>query len=288
VGRKQRSSRDLATRVGEGIAEASAAAVAFRMGWQRSAVPQDPHDRMALEHERQLRTYQRDVTRYRSRLHRLRRAVIWGTWTAVVAGGAAGLDLLSLLSTGQGLDAWFWAGAPTAIAGAAIARSSSRAADELPPPTPPTAPPPPPRPLPQGVTGSLESAHLHRVRVQLAQLMPTIAGLHEEAAVELRRADFEAAPALAALVDRLAVLHRVTVDMAGTAAAATAQQSSEEIRRRLAQGVSMYEDLLNAALQMLSAPDPRQATITRLEMTVRELTAYTEGLRVAASTHPAV
>lgn len=138
-----------------------------------------------------------------------------------------------------------------------------------------------------GVTGASESAHLHRVRVQLAQLIPTIEGLHSEAAIEIRRADFEAAPALAALVDRLAVLSRVEVDMRGTAAAATAAASSEEVRQRLARGVQMYEELLNAALQMLSAPDPTSAPSHRLDVTVTELAAYTEGLRVAAASHPA-
>jgi len=240
---------------------------------------------MALEHEQQQQQYQRDLVRFETRRHKLRRAVSWGTTTAVVAGSAATFDFISFIGPGNGLDAWFWLGAPTAVISAGVARSSSKAADQLEPPQPPTAPPPPPRPLPKGVPGATESMHLHRVRVQLAQLIPTISGLHEDAAVELRRADFEAAPALAALVDRLAVLHRVSVDMVGTGAAVTAQTSGEEIRRRLAEGVSMYEDLLNATLQMLSAPDPLSAPTTRLELTVRELTSYTEGLRIAANTH---
>ena len=56
------------------------------------------------------------------------------------------------------------------------------------------------------------------------------------------------------------------------------------LRQRLALGVRMYEELLNAALQMLSAPDPTRAPSQRLDMTVRELAAYSEGLRVAAGT----
>ena len=124
-------------------------------------------------------------------------------------------------------------------------------------PLPPTAPPPPPRPLPPGTTGAAESAHLHRVRVQLAQLIPTIEGLHADAAIEIRRADFEAAPAMAALVERLSVLYRVQIDMTGTVAATTAAASAEEVRQRLALGVRMYEELLNGAANVVgSGPDP--------------------------------
>ncbi|MFN8124985.1 MAG: hypothetical protein U0R64_00520 [Candidatus Nanopelagicales bacterium] len=72
--------------------------------------------------------------------------------------------------------------------------------------------------------------------------------------------------------------------MVGTPAATTAAASAEEVRGRLALGVGMYEELLNAALQMLSAPDPTRAPSHRLEQTVLELAAYTEGLQVAAGT----
>lgn len=275
--------RDLTTRLASGLAEATAHAAAFRAGWKNAPQPRDPHDRMVLEHERQQREYSRDVKRYQGRLARLRSRAGWATTAAISGGVVAGADLLAQLSTGNGLDAWFWIGAPTAVVGAVVARRSRRTAAELPKPLPPTAPPPPPRPLPTGVAGSVESEQLHRVRVQLAQLIPTIEGLHADAAIEIRRADFEAAPAMAALVERLHVLHRVEVDMHGTPAAQTAAAAAEEIRQRLALGVTMYTELLSAALQMLSAPDPTAAPSVRLDITVRELAAYSEGLRVAAA-----
>lgn len=233
---------------------------------------------MALEHERQQREYQRDLKRYQGRLARLKSRAVYATTAAAAGGTVAIVDIAA-----GGADAWFIFGAPTAIIGAIVARTSRRKVQQLEAPMPPTAPPPPPRPLPAGVPGAAESAHLHRVRVQLAQLIPTIEGLHADAAIEIRRADFEAAPAMAALVERLAVLNRVSTDMQGTAAAMTAASSAEEIRRRLAQGVGMYEELLNAALQMLSAPDPTRAPSYRLEQTVQELSSYTEGLHVAAA-----
>jgi hypothetical protein len=277
VGRKKASSRDLASRLGSGLAEASAAAAAFRSGWQRATGPSDPADRMALEHERQNRQYHRDVQRFRSRLARLRGRAQYLTLAA--AGGAAVAVADVAVDGPEGL---FFIGLPVAVFGALGARRARQQASSLVEPAPPVAPPPPPRPLPPGVPGAAESARLHRVRVQLASLMPTIADLHEDAALELRRADYEAAPALAALVDRLGVLHRVAVEMAGTSAEATARRSAEEVRSRLAQGVEMYDELLNATLQMVSAPDPRRAPSVALELSVRELTAYTEGLQVAA------
>ncbi len=276
MGRNNRASRDLTMRLASGLAEASAHAAAFRAGWKNVPQPSDPGDRMALEHERQQRAYSREVVRYGNRLARLRSRANYAVAVAITGGAVAVADAVS-----DGPEALFFIGAPAAVIGGLVARSSRRKAAELSKPLPPTAPPPPPRPLPPGVCGAAESAHLHRVRVQLAQLIPTIEGLHSDAAIEIRRADFEAAPALAALVDRLAVLSRVEVDMRGTAAAATAAHSAEEIRLRLAEGVAMYEELLNAALQMLSAPDPASAPSHRLDITVRELASYTEGLHVA-------
>jgi hypothetical protein len=161
-------------------------------------------------------------------------------------------------------------------------RNARRRARRLPVPQPPLAPPAPPRPLPVGVTGAPDSVELHRVRLQLASLMPAIADLHPDAARELRRADFEAAPALAGLVERLGLLHRVSVEMAGTRAEATARASALAVSGRLGQGVAMYAELLEAALKLVSAPDPRRAPTAALQTSVQELTAYTEGLRVAA------
>lgn len=235
---------------------------------------------MALEHERQHQQYEHDVKRYRGRLARLRGRAQYMTVVAAGGAGAAVLDLTVLGAAGP--EALFFVGAPAAVIGALSARRARRSAANLVEPRPPMAPPPPPQPLPPGVPGAAESGQLHRVRLQLASLMPTIADLHEDAAMELRTADYEAAPALAALVERLNLLHRVGVEMAGTPAQVTAQRSAEEVRARLAQGVAMYDELLNAALQMVSAPDPRRAPSVALETSVRELTAYAEGLRVAA------
>jgi len=118
--------------------------------------------------------------------------------------------------------------------------------------------------------------------LQLARILPTIEPLHAEAAAELRAADCEAAPAMTGLVQRIAALTDVANQMPGTPAAATATQSSKELRGYLASGVERYDDLLRAALELLSAPDPHNLIETRLHTSMQELTAYSEGLHSAA------
>jgi hypothetical protein len=134
--------------------------------------------------------------------------------------------------------------------------------------------------------GAQESQRLHQVRIQLATLLPQIAAIHPGAATELRNVDLHAAPALAALVERLAILNRVESELAGTRSQETAHDSAVELRRRLEQGVEKYEELLHAALQLVSAPDPYQATAEMLDSSARELTAYAHGLQVAAPSAP--
>ena len=276
MGQRKGLGRDRASRIGETLAEMSAAASAFRAGWRKGGTPTDPHERMVVAYEKQQQDHQKSVVQYQGKLKRLRNRVRYMSAAAVIGAGAALADLLV-----AGPEGIFFIGAPVAVLGAVSARGASKSLTALEPPETPTAPPPPPRPLPPGVVGAEESVHLHRVRLQLASLIPTIADLHEDAALELRRADFEAAPALAMLVERLNLLNQVSAEMTGTPAQRTAVNSAQQVRARLAQGVQMYDELLNAALQMLSAPDPRRAPSAALETAVQELASYTEGLHVA-------
>ena len=276
MGQRKGLGRDKASRIGETLAEVSAAASAFRAGWRKGGTPSDPHDRMVVAYEKQQQDHQKSVVQYQTKQKRLRSRVRYMTAAAIAGAGAAVADLVV-----AGPEGIFFLGAPVAVVGAVSARNASKSLAALQPPEAPTAPPPPPRPLPPGVVGAEESAHLHRVRLQLASLIPTIADLHEDAALELRRADFEAAPAMAMLVERLSLLNQVSAEMAGTPAQQTAVASAQQVRSRLIQGVKMYDELLNAALQMLSAPDPRRAPSSALETAVQELTAYTEGLHVS-------
>jgi hypothetical protein len=120
----------------------------------------------------------------------------------------------------------------------------------------------------------------------MAQLLPAIEGAHDSAAAEVRDADTEAAPVLGALVDRLEALNRVIVDHPGTAAATSAARSSHELRKSVAAGVAMYEDLLQAAVELLGAPGSHHVATNRLHTSVNELASYSEGLRRAADTVP--
>ena len=75
------------------------------------------------------------------------------------------------------------------------------------------------------------------MRRQLVGMVPAVASLHPDAGRELKSADDEAAPALAAQVARLAVLDQVRRELPGSEAATAAADAAEQVRARLAEGV---------------------------------------------------
>lgn len=279
--RKDDASSDRAARLAAGINRVSDAALAFRDSWRESPAPITTSQRMAKQHQAAQIRHSREVRRYTAKLKRLKRQTQGATGMAIAAGTVAIADVVA-----AGPEVWFWIGAPTAVISGWVARGSSEQSKRLQPPEALKSLAPPPQPLPQGTVGDRESARLNGTRVQLAQLLPEIDRLHAQAAKEIRAADAEAAPALGSLVNRLALLHQVSDSSPGTAAAATAARSSEEIRRWLAEGVEMYEDLLRASVELLGTPGPQQLTTNRLHTSVNELSAYSEGLRRTADAIP--
>ena len=275
--RGDESASDRSARFAAGISRVSAAALAFRDVWKSNPPNLTTSQQMERDHQRAQLQHQRDVQRYTSRLRKYRRRARNATGVAVVSGTVALADFIT-----AGPEVWFWIGAPTAVLTGWAARSNSAQAKELSAPTPPRVPPPPPRPLPVGVIGHTESVRLSTARVQMAQLLPTIEAAHESAATEVRSADAEAAPALGALVERLAALNRVIQDHPGTAAARSAQTASQELRVSISAGVEMYEELLQAAVELLGAPGSHTIATNRLHISVDELAAYSEGLRRAS------
>ena len=272
---------DRAARLAAKINQVSDAALAFRDSWRESPAPITTSQRMAQQHQAAKVRHSRDLRRYYSKLKRLKHRTQGATGMAIAAGTVAIADVVT-----AGPEVWFWIGAPTAVISGWVARSSSEQAKQLKPPEAPKSLAPPPQPLPEGVVGYRDSARLNGTRVQLAQLLPEIDRLHAQAAGEIRAADAEAAPALGALVNRLALLHQVSAGSPGTAAATTAAKSSEEIRRWLAEGVEMYDELLRASVELLGTPGPQQLTTNRLHTSVNELSAYSEGLRRTADAIP--
>jgi hypothetical protein len=130
--------------------------------------------------------------------------------------------------------------------------------------------------------GWAEAQGLAAVRRQLVAMVPAVAALHPEAGKELKDADDEAAPALAAQVTRLAVLDQVRRDLPDSQAAVAAADSAEQVRARLAEGVAVYDRLLAAASTMLASPDLGRSSLDVLGPASDALTAYAAGLRTAS------
>jgi hypothetical protein len=130
--------------------------------------------------------------------------------------------------------------------------------------------------------GWAEAQGLAAVRRQLVAMVPAVAALHPEAGKELKAADDEAAPALAAQVTRLAVLDQVRRDLPDSQAAIAAADSAEQVRARLAEGVAVYDRLLAAASTMLASPDLGRSSLDVLGPASDALTAYAAGLRTAS------
>jgi hypothetical protein len=137
--------------------------------------------------------------------------------------------------------------------------------------------------LRKGSIGWAEAQAVAAVRRQLVAMVPAVTALHPDAGRELRTADEESAPALAAQVARLAVLDQVRRDLPGGAAASAATDAAESVRVRLAQGVAVYDRLLAAASTMLASPDLGRSSIDVLGPASDALLAYAAGLDVASS-----
>ncbi|MDA9912867.1 hypothetical protein N9D66_00230 [Candidatus Nanopelagicales bacterium] len=269
--------QDRAAKFAENLGRVSAAAFAFRDSFKQARAPATVSEQMALEHQAAQSRYSRAKAAHARKVRRLHSRARGMLGLAVVSGSVAAADFMV-----AGPEVWFWIGAPTAVLAGWTSRSDAARAKSLEPPKKPQVLPPPPPPLPEGYVGHAESVRLTNTRLQLARILPTIEPLHADAAAELRAADCEAAPAMTGLVQRIAALTEVAQQMPGTTAADTAIQSSTELRGYLASGVDRYDDLLRAALELLSAPDPNSLIETRLHTSMQELTAYSEGLHSAA------
>ncbi len=242
----------------------------------RASLP-DPGREMELAHRQALARHDQESRRYRRRVERLRSRM-----TAGIVGAGTGLVVFAAAIPGD-LEWWGWAGLGMSAVTAWSGLDARRAVRELAPPKAPSVPLPPPPPLPPNARGATEAARLGALRIQLSGVVPTVERLHPGAGAELRAADAEAAPALAALVDRLAVLHRIEHDMPATTAAAAAGSAAEEVRQRLAAGAATYERLLAAAAALLAAPDLNRGAEEVLAPAVEALSAYADGLGRSAA-----
>ena len=175
-----------------------------------------------------------------------------------------------------------WLGAAAIGAVTAITARTSRT--RITPPAdfvPPVGPPPSLRP---GAIGAAESVRLTRLRLQLADIVPTLDALHPAAAQDLRSADTEASPPLHALIVRLDVLDRMRQELGVCPAAQAATDAAHQVRARLEAGCRTYEALLTASASLLAAPDVSRSTDEVLTPAIEALHAYTHGLQRSAET----
>ncbi|MFM9135106.1 MAG: hypothetical protein ACKOT0_06690 [bacterium] len=276
-----RDSDQFARVVQSGITKGMDVVEAWRRA--RSERPTPEERQLRAEHERAVALRRREVSRYSRRERRLQTQVTAGTAVAGVAGTIGVIDVLAEAVTSQTAvygPSWMWVAA--ALTGGVVAIASRRARKAMPPPPRDDVPPPPPPPLPDNAIGAPESRRLAGLRGQLAALLPTMHRLHPDAAEELRRADLEAAPALHFQIERLAVLHRIRVEMPGTAADEAATSAAVEVRTRLTTGCETYEQLLAASATMLAAPDMTRGTGEILGPALHALSAYAHGLQRTA------
>ncbi len=214
-----------------------------------------------------VKAYKRDLRRYERRVSGLRSRIWVGSLAAV---GAA--------ITAVQASNWWLLGSAAAGALAVDAATKLRGAQA---PQPPPEPAPPLPRLPSGATGAASVARLARAEEQLTAVIPAVTRLHPGAGEELRTAARTATPALHHLADRLAVLHGVQQQMAGTEAGEAAVAAAGVVADRLDKGAAMYEGLLAASATLLGAPDLDRSVEEVVAPAVQSLRAYTYGLAAA-------
>lgn len=232
------------------------------------------------EYGRAMEKHAKSVRRHQARVRGWRRESV--TMTAV-SGAAAVLGVIDVASQNAALpgEPWFWLlGSATSAVIAVRARYS--ATHSVPPEPPALRSTYGATDVRRDAIGWPEAQGLAAVRRQLVAMVPAVAALHPDAGRELRKADDEAAPALAAQVTRLALLDQVRRDLPGSQAATAAADAAELVRARLAEGVAVYDRLLAAASTMLASPDLGRSSVDVLGPAADALTAYAAGLRTAA------
>ena len=251
----------------------------------RAARSSKPSRALEAQRQRAIAAHTREVRAYERRRASLTTRTIGGTAVAGVAGTVGTIDVIAEVATSQAAvygPSWMWLGA--AVVGAVTAITARRSARTLTPPAefvPPIGPPPTLRP---DAIGADESARLIRLRVQLAEIVPTLDVLHPAAAADLRQADTEASPPLHALIERLDLLDRMRRELGTSPAADAATTSAHQVRDRLHAGCQTYESLLTASASLLAAPDVSRSTAEVLTPAIVALQAYTHGLQRSAET----
>ena len=232
------------------------------------------------EYARAMDKHAKAVRKHQARLQSTRRNAV--TLTAVSGAGAV-LGVVDVASAGAALPGapWMWL-LGAAIAGVAAVRSRYDSQHAVAPEPPALSAAVGVSDVRKGAIGWAEAQGLAAVRRQLVAMVPAVTALHPDAGRELRQADEEAAPALAAQVARLAVLDQVRRELPDSEASRAATDAADLVRARLAEGVAVYDRLLAAASTMLASPDLGRSSLDVLGPAADALTAYAAGLRTAS------
>ncbi len=234
------------------------------------------------EHAKAMEKHAKAVRKHGERITALRQRSV--TMTAV-SGATAVVGIVDVAAASTGgavpLEPWFWLGV-SALSAVSAVRSRYWAKNAVAPEPPALGSTLSASDLKRDAIGWAEAQGMTAVRRQLVTMVPAVASLHPDAARELKAADDEAAPALAAQVARLAVLDQVRRELPGSAAAESAADAAELVRARLSEGVAVYDRLLAAASTMLASPDLGRSSTDVLGPAADALTAYAAGLRIAS------
>ncbi len=241
------------------------------------AVVQASNTKLAREQVKAIERHDKAVKKHYRRVNRLKSRAV--TMSAV-SGAAAVLGVIDAATDGFAP----WALLTGSALSAVIAVRAKQESETI-------SPPQLAHMMPQGTARNLrkdaigfaEANGVEAVRRQVVTMIPAVFGLHPDAGKELRDADNEAAPQLAAQISRLVLLDHMRRDLPGTAAAAAAEQSARVVQVRLAEGVNIYDRLLAAAASMLASPDLGRSAEDVLGPAADALSSYAEGLRVAAN-----
>lgn len=245
------------------------------------AAAQGTGTKATREYAKAMDKHAKAVRRHQELTRGRRQAAV--TMTAV-SGATAVLGVIDIATADAviPLPAWMWL-VGSAFAAVRAVRARYLATHAVPPEPPVLGTSVAPADVRRDAIGWAEAQGLAAVRRQLTAMIPAVSGLHPDAGRDLKAADDEAAPALAAQVTRLAVLDQVRRELPGSAAARAATDAAETVRARLAEGVAVYDRLLAAASTMLASPDLARPSLEVLGPAADALTAYAAGLRAASS-----
>ncbi len=264
--------------LGSQAAAAARAAAAFYRGWRSGKVVAPSP--LELEQERQSARHTTALAEYRSRLAGFRRRMVAGT-AGVVGGAAIAASTLDSLPADASLAVL---GGSAVVLGAWQAVKGSRGAKELREPVPPPQIAPAPLPLPPGSPGVDAALRVTGYRMHIMELLPAIEPLHEQAAEQILAADAATAPGLNALIERIRSMERISAELPGSAAAASAQLTVSALLIRLDEGAAAYQELLESVIALSSAPALTGGPSATLRPAIQDMHAYAEGLRRAAQT----